>query len=273
MRLPLLLTSVIAVISPAYADDVQVSDFEYLDVIETSDGSIWKGVIVEQVPGERYRLVMSDGSVRVVAAGDVVKLSKERNPNHRRGSGAASSGGSSSATSASSLPPPMAVSGRRFGGELNIVFPTGDFSNGGINTSVAPAIRMGYESLMGNFGISGGFHMRYTWFSIENRPDGAALWLLEPHAYVRGALHMGRVAPYLGGTLGLNVAYLGLPDTSTTFTEVGFGVNLDGGVDIMVQPNASIGLGFTYHPGTSDVPESEFGMSYFALRAGATMNF
>ena len=45
-------------------DEVDVRSFEYLDVVETADGSIWKGVVVEQTPNVVYKIATADGSGR-----------------------------------------------------------------------------------------------------------------------------------------------------------------------------------------------------------------
>src|SRR5258706_1086674 len=68
----------------AHADDVDVSAFEFVDVVETADGSIWKGVIVEQVPNKSYKVATADGSLHVLQAADVLKVTKERNKGYRR---------------------------------------------------------------------------------------------------------------------------------------------------------------------------------------------
>ena len=48
-----------------------------------TDGSIWKGVIVEQTPGVQYKIATADGSLHVLKAGDVTKLSKQKNRDYR----------------------------------------------------------------------------------------------------------------------------------------------------------------------------------------------
>jgi hypothetical protein len=53
MRNDILSLAVLAILAaaPAYADDdLDVSSFEYVDVIETDEGSILRGVITEQTP-------------------------------------------------------------------------------------------------------------------------------------------------------------------------------------------------------------------------------
>src|SRR6185312_5387603 len=70
--------AVLALARFAHAEDaeVDVKSFEYVDVVETTDGSVWKGVIVEQSPGVQYKIATADGSLHVLKAGDVTKLSK-----------------------------------------------------------------------------------------------------------------------------------------------------------------------------------------------------
>src|SRR4051812_20807854 len=68
-----------------HADDAQIDvrSFEYVDVIETTDGSVWKGIVVEQTPNVQYKLATSDGSLHVIKSADVVKLTKQRNRDYQ----------------------------------------------------------------------------------------------------------------------------------------------------------------------------------------------
>src|SRR5262249_3490527 len=144
----------------AHADDVDIRSFDYLDVVETADGSVWKGVVIEQVPGQTYKLVTSDGSIHVIKAGDVTKMTKQKNPWHVAAAAPANDaaptargeGGleAHATPSSPSLPAPYAVSGMRASAALAIVFGTGDLKNA--PTSFAPDIRVGYENLFGNVG-------------------------------------------------------------------------------------------------------------------------
>ena len=49
------------------------------DVIYLKDGSIYKGVIIEQVPNVSYKIQSRDGNVFAVQIGDVEKITKEAN--------------------------------------------------------------------------------------------------------------------------------------------------------------------------------------------------
>jgi hypothetical protein len=50
---------------------------EYEDVIYLKDGSIIRGAIVEEVPGETYKIEIADGSVFVLDADDVERIARE----------------------------------------------------------------------------------------------------------------------------------------------------------------------------------------------------
>ena len=46
------------------------------DVLELKDGSVVKGVIVEQVPGQYYKVKVYDGNIVTIAIANVVKITK-----------------------------------------------------------------------------------------------------------------------------------------------------------------------------------------------------
>jgi len=236
--------------------------------------------VVEQTPNVQYKIATADGSLHVLKAAEVVKLSKQKNRDFRRTTAAAQGGlvggdshdqpnglsGSYQAAKGSSLPAPMALSGLRLDPEFAFVFPAGDIK--GANTSFAPNIRVGYEALFGNFGIGGGGQVRYTWWQLPGMTKDAA-WTLETQAYVRAALHISRVAIYGGASLGLdtNYVYSGMADMSKT--ALGLGMNLQSGIEVAATPTIAVKLGFDYHPGTDTIIDGVPGsISYYALLAG-----
>jgi hypothetical protein len=261
----------------AFADDIDVAAFEYVDVVETNDGSVLKGVIFEQEPGVRYKLATADGSVHVIQATNVVKLTKSRNRNFR---GTATSvedrggygGGGGTALGAryepkSSLPPPLVASGLRTEFDLAIEFPGGDIES--LDTSFAPTFKLGYEQLFGNFGLSGGAFARFSYWMIPG-DTGDAMWTLETHAYAQAAFHIGRVAPYFGATLGTDLNYVYDDGLSMSDTTLGFGTNLQFGVKVAATPALTVGFGGDYHPATDTITSgSDKSIEYFALRLGA----
>jgi hypothetical protein len=272
-----------ASVSRALADDgeVDVKSFEYVDVIETADGSIWKGVVVEQTPNVQYKIATADGSLHVIKAADVAKMSKQKNREYR---GAATttttpvvpsergvSGKFEPAPASPALPAPYATSGVRVDASEITVFPTGDI--GKTDTSFSPNIEAGYEQLFGNFGLGGGGLARFTYWRLPSGEDPQdAAWTLETHAYVRAALHVSRVAFYGGASAGLdtNMIHIGMANMSKTST--GFGMNLQAGAEIAAAPNFAVKAGFDYHPATDTVIDGlPASIEYYALGIGASL--
>ncbi len=261
--------------TPALADitEVDVRTAEMLDVIETTDGSVWKGVVVEQTPNVQYKIATADGSLHVIPAGDVVKLTKQRNHNRRPSGGVAMGGGEyrddGYSSGGSSLPPPVAKSGLRIEPEVAIVFPTGIYDEAGFNTSFAPGIRVGHEAMYGNFGLSGGGQARFTYWRLPGETRDAS-WLLETQLYGRAAMHIGPVTPYVGFAIGLDTNYFYLNDVRMSETLVGLGMNLSSGIQISASPTTTIDIGFDYHPGTDETIYGDESVEYFAMRLGST---
>jgi hypothetical protein len=286
-KLSMGLFALLALSAPAaFAEDVDVSAFEWIDVIETKDGSVLRGVVFEQEPGVKYKLTTNDGNIHVINAADVVKLTKARNkfyrgtaaaPQQHGGGYAANNAGGGGSGDAqlgaqynrggSGLPAPMAPTGVRATFALAAMFPSGDIE--GVDTSFAPTIRIGYEKLFGNFGLSAGGQLRFTYWLLPG-DSGDAMWTLETHGFVRGALHLGRVAPYLGGSLGIDTNYIYIDRYAASQTDLGVGLNLDLGLTIAATPQLSFDLGGDYHPGT-DTLAGVGSVEYFALRAGAQL--
>jgi len=257
----------------AHAEEINVASFEYLDVLETSDGSTWKGVVIEQTPNVQYKLASADGSIHVIKADEVVRLTKARNPQYHQQRVATSvDGPMDDRQNGVDLPQPFMHDGVRLDTELDIVFPTGDLGSV-VNTSYAPTIRLGYEALFGRLGVTGGFQGRYTYWLLPGKTTDA-IWTLETQAYGRAALHVGRAAPYVGLALGLDTNYIHSGSADMSMTNVGFGVNLAFGLPVAITSGVAFELGGDYHPGTdtlSDVTHQS--TSYFALRLGTSFHF
>lgn len=282
----LFLVPLAALTTSAHANDVTETDVrsaEFLDVIETADGSIWKGVVVEQTPNVLYKIATADGSLHVIKAGDVVKLTKQRNHNrvagsplHQPGYGYSGApaypngGGYPNDTGGSSLPKPVAKDGLRVEPELAIVFPTGLYGESDVNTSFAPGIRLGKEAMFGNFGLSGGAQARFIYWRLPGDTSDAT-WLLETHFYGRGALHIGPATPYVGVSFGLDTNYFYDNGSRMSETLVGFGMNLQSGIQISATPTTTIDIGFDYHPGTDETVFGDESVEYFAMRLGSTI--
>jgi hypothetical protein len=256
----------------AEGDEIDVRAFEHLDVIETTDGSVWKGVIIEQTPNVSYRIAIAGGSIHVIPAADVQRLSKQKNRDfYTRSAQATSSGVEARYEGRAKLPAPYAQSGLRLDPELVFVFPTGFWGDDFMQTSFAPGARFGYEALFGNIGVSGGMHGRFTYWRLPGMTKDAA-WTLETHLYGRAALHVGRATPYVGLGLGLDTNYVYSYSLDRSATGVGLGMNLSTGVQVAVSPLVAFDIGGDYHPATDTISDmTDESVSYFALRIGATM--
>lgn len=271
-----LLAPLVARSGSAHAEDLEVARFEYWEVIETSDGSVAKGVIAVHEPGKSYRLATLDGSSRVIPEGDVVKITKELNP-HFHALAAPRAGFGSAAgdrdAGSSVLPRPFAHSGLRASAELAFVFPSGELAEepSPFETSFAPTLRVGHETLFGNIGLTAGVATRFNYWVLDDVPDGTATWLLEVNAFGRGALHIGRAAPYLGLGLGTDVIYIASSVDSET--AVGLGMNVDFGLDVHAKPGFVLGLGATYHPGLTDMPSTDLGEEYWAMHLSTRLSY
>lgn len=264
-----------APLATADDSDVDTRSFEYLDIIETSDGSVWKGVIVEQTPSVSYKIAITGGSVHVIKAENVVKMSKQRNreyhvarPSH--GAVATNDGvGAVYERPGAGLPAPFARSGGRFEPELAFVFPSGDISMH--ETSFAPSLRGGYEALFGNFAIGGGGLARFTYWQLPGDTKDAH-WTLETHVYGRLGVHLGRVAAFAGMSIGVDTNYLYAHAASMSKTSLGFGMNLQSGVELAATPLLALRLGFDYHPATDKIVEGlDASISYYALTFGTNL--
>ncbi len=273
----------------AHADDeIDVRSAEYIDVVETSDGSVWKGVLVEQIPNVQYKLATADGSVHVIKAGDVTKISRQRNRKV-----AATVAPVPAVAPAAAVPPeapaapppevtpdgvaqqvapgggPYAHSGLRLGAEVALISPMGDVSK--LDATSSPTVRAGYELLLGKFGIGAGAMLRYSYWQWPGMLNSTA-WTLESMAYTRAAIHLRRVALHADVAVGLDTNYTWNADLSMAKTSLGLGVNVGTGVDVAVSRKWTLAAGFDYHPGTDTVVDGAHGsISYFAVLLGAAL--
>lgn len=279
-----------ALAAPARADDdVDVSAFEYVDVIETDEGSILRGVITEQTP-KKYKLTTADGSLHVIRASHVVKITKQKNPRFRSVR-AESVEPRTVATfaSAAALPPvdePEVVatkaspvkSGLRLSPEVAVVIPSGDLvslSGGSLSyrTSFAPGIAVGYEHVTGNVGFTVGGLVRYTSWQMPTQIANLgshSTW--ETHVFGRAAMQLGRAMPYGGIAIGIDTNRTANHVNGVRTTTAGLGANVQAGLAIAASRAAVVDLGLDYHPGTDTIETGwDASVSYFALRLGATI--
>jgi hypothetical protein len=265
----------------AFAQEVpDLKRVEFVDVIFTSDGSVWRGLIVEQVPGQTYKIALAGGSVKVVAAAEVTRIAKERNPDYQPVQAPVAppvagpvTGPVTGPVAPAPLPPPASGPGLRLGAAVGLAFPTGDFSEDDlIETSVALAARVGYEFFVNErFALTPAARVRLAWWRLNDEVDnegGDDIRFAHIHAggELRAAVHIGSVAPYGSVGLGLDVNATNLGEVLDVDINSGLGVGLDleAGLEALVSPNLALGFGFLIHPGFSpttdldDAPDVTF---------------
>ena len=273
--------AILAALAPlAHAEpEVDVKTSEFLDVVETADGSIWKGVLVEQTPNVQYKLMTADGSLHVLKAADITKISRQKNKEYHHVSAASSDGDISDSRGdgadltkhydqgGGGLPAPYATSGVRLDPSFAVVIPAGDISQ--TNVSFAPTMQGGYEFLFGNFGLEGGGLARWTYWQLPGMTNDAAS-TIETMGYVKAALHMSRVALHAGVAAGLDMNYVYSSQVMMSKTTTGFGMNLQGGIEVAATKNLALRAGFDYHPGTDTIIDGlPASISYYGLLFGA----
>ena len=278
----------LAVAGTARADEIDLRAQAYVDVVETSDGSSWVGAVIEDVPGDHVKLVMADGSVRVIKAGDVVRVTKRPNPSHASAMPAAMpaaaplalltcapiAGQSVAATAPSPIRDADYVhTGLQLAAAVDMLFPVDDIS--AFQTSYAPEIRIGFEKRYDRIGVTGGGMLRYAWWQLPTTEDhNDAAWTLETHAYAQAAYHLDRAAVLAGTSLGLDTNYVNINvgGIATPKTTAGFGMNLLAGLELDYVPEVALVFMFDYHPPTDTIVQgSSSSISYLAATAGAVV--
>src|SRR5262245_22649970 len=82
MKYRYVLVALLALTVTARAGEIDPAAVQLWDVVYTNDGSVLKGVIVEEVPGQSLRIVIAGGSSLVVQMANVTKLGRELNPGY-----------------------------------------------------------------------------------------------------------------------------------------------------------------------------------------------
>jgi hypothetical protein len=223
-----LLVAVLALPLSAHAGDLDPAVVQVWDVVYTSDGSVLKGVIVEEVPGVSVRVVIAGGTSIVVQMANVTRFTRELNPAIASGPVAGSSGGAGFAR-------PERV------------------ATGGLRLGVTPGIAEHFEGDLATFYISGraGWELPFEQWGLI--PGGSIDFLPGAGNYdadglsimgsVRAAYRGSSVSPFVG--FGLGVDIVGGDDTSIA---VAMGL----GVDLLVHKNVALTLEAKFHHGFAD---------------------
>jgi hypothetical protein len=227
LKLASLLVAVLALPRSATAGDLDPAVVQVWDVVYTADGSVLKGVIVEEVPGVSVRIVIAGGTSIVVQMANVTRFTRELNPAIASGPVAASGGGG--------VARPERV------------------ATGGLRVGITPGIAEHFEGDLATFYISGraGWELPFEQWGLI--PGGTIDFLPNSGNYdadsfaimgsVRAAYRGASVSPYIGFGLGMDI--VGGDDTSLA-------VSMGLGVDLLVHKNVALTLEAKFHRGFAD---------------------
>ena len=253
----------LSIASVASAEDVttaiDVDRSEFLDVVSTKDGSIWKGVLVEQTPGVDYKLVLAGGSLRVLRADEVLSIRKERNPKFH----APAPGPAAAVPDRDERP----RTGLVLGAGLTLAIPAGDLKkDDGSTVSPGFGLRGGYRYRSDNLSAQLGGLARFIYWNVPGSPDRAYLWTLEMFAFVRAGLRGAKFEPFVDLSLGPEATGYDLSGLGEG-GGVAFAATLTAGVALIATRSIDVELEVTYHPPLSPVPyaNNDLKISYFGL--------
>jgi hypothetical protein len=209
----------------ARAGEIDPATVQIWDVVYTSDGSVVKGVIVEEVPGQSYRLALAGGGSLVVQAANVTKLGRELNPSFQAGAPAAATGVAATA----SAPAASATSGIRVG-----ILPGIAVHSEVDDATFLLVARVGYELGLKQWGVTASAMAMYApgTGNYGNDSFGVA-------PSVRAAYRAASVSPFIGFGLGVDFVS-GDPSLATFMTA---------GVDLLVHPKAALTIEGRLHRG------------------------
>lgn len=267
------------------APQIDPAQAELWDVIETTDGNVFKGVIVQQTRtanGVDYKIVLPSGGGTLTIPNDKIKqITKEPNPMRAQPAAPAYAqptsaqpppgyaapaqpyGAPAPEQHHADIPPPVAQEGWRLGIQFGPYFPMSDLSNSS-TTGIGGRVHVGYEFMFGRFGIKPNLAFELARFGFDDKNntgiDGGTLyWGVQPG--VEAAVHLGMFAPYAGVTFGfdhygvtgdLSDAIIQQEGAKTTSGN-GFGFGLLFGMNVVVIPNFSFGAAAEIHPGFTSI--------------------
>ncbi|AFM02530.1 hypothetical protein Fleli_0018 [Bernardetia litoralis DSM 6794] len=188
------------------------SQSDYQDVVYLKDGSIIRGIIIEQVPNKSIKLKTSEGNIFVYKVEDIEKMTKEENPN------------SNKTKTNNSNQMDTGYSGRV---ELGYGFGTGDFGFDNVKFNFINSYRVNNY-----FSIGLGIGARYY-------SDFEAVYV-PVFLDIRSRFLTGKVSPYAALGLGYTV------NASNDFYGIGTLINPQIGVSILNSSSSDFNIGLGY---------------------------
>jgi hypothetical protein len=200
------------------------------DVVYAADGSVLKGVIVEEVPNTSVRIVLVGGSSIIVQMPNVTRFAKELNPAFQRGAVAVAT--------VSATPAAAASSGLRIA-VLPMVATHSDVDE----TTFMAVARVGYEIGLEKWGLTPGGALLYAADTGIYANDSVGI-----HGTIKAAYRGGStVSPFVG--FGLGVDFVGGEEASlATLMTAGLELVVHRRVALLLEGRLQKGFGGVYTP-------------------------
>jgi hypothetical protein len=226
MKLACFVIASFVLATQAHAQSIDPATVQLWDVVHTSDGSVLKGVIVEEVPGSQLRIVIVGGTSLVVEMAKVTRFTKELNPTY---AGVRPAGNYVSAQATS--PARVGSSGVRIG--VTPGFAQHFAGDEDVSTFFL-GMHAGYELALEQWGLTPGVVVDYTPGAGANDTDGLGL-----HVGTRAAYRGSSISPFVGFGIGLD--YVG-SDTS-------FGTFMGAGIELLLHRRVALSAEAKFHRG------------------------
>lgn len=228
-----LLICVLLVLVPltARAGEIDPATVQLWDVVYTSDGSVVKGVIVEEVPGTSYKLALAGGGSLVVQMANVQRITRELNPSFNV---VAPTSGVTASSTAPAAPAVKAASGIRIG-----ILPGVAVHSEVDDATFLLAARAGYELGLDQWGVTPSFAAIFA--------PGTAVYGGESFGFagsVRAAYRAWSVAPVVG--FGMGVDFVSGDPSLATYMTLGLDLMVHRRAALMIEGRLHRGFGGTY---------------------------
>lgn len=210
----------------------------YQDVVYLKNGSIIRGIIIEQVPNKSIKIETVDRNVFVYQMDEIEKLTKE-------------------------------IIQGKIGGSLR---------NSGLKTGYKGIVEFGYEGGIGNYGmdrmklnIINGYQIN-PYFSLglgtglKYYFDEEAI-LIPLFADFRANFMNNKVSPYL--SLGLGYTFVAI----NNFSGLGFLLNPNLGVSFKVSDKSAMNIGMGYEMQSMQIYDYFYGDAYVVNTGAISLNF
>lgn len=229
MKSAYVVAAVLAVCVPAAAAELDVTAIQLWDVVHTADGSVLKGVIVEEVPGVSVRIVIAGGTSLVVALADVTRFTKELNPAFANGPVVHAAAAAAAGAPAPARPVRVATEGLRFG-----VMPGFAQHTAADASTFFLTARAGWELAFDQWGLTPGVVIDFTPDASSYDYDGVGIM-----ASARAAYRGSSISPFVGFGLGGDV--VGSDTSLATF--------MGAGIELLVHRRMALTAEAKFHRG------------------------